>query len=305
MVVCTQSKEYIMKQLRYVYLATFFFSTAVAETTLTISEFNIIPISCDDSIATSIFSLSAIGGVLPYFYQIDNEEPIESNQESFTFENISQVGSHTFTVRDSSSQLQRITSTVGPSDFTSITGAILPPCSKESNGRIILSMEGGMVPVTATLTRPNDTTEKQIDESVPFNFLFEDLRAGDYSLVLTSGPVDPNDIAEFIKNKYCCPPIMIELSLPDSDPLRIITPIGTTPETTGQSNGTITVETTGGVTVMYSIDNGETFQESNEFTGIIAGSYKVVTRSGIDPIFCFSDSRITVVELIRTVLKQN
>jgi len=283
--------------MKHLLLATLMVGSITAETTLTITEFTLTPISCDDSVQTATFNLVTMGGTAPFFYQLDNQQPTESDENSFTFNNISTPGTHTFTVRDDSSQVQSITSTVGPSDFTKIEGMLTPPCSNDNNGIITLFIEGGTVPLTATLTKADGTTIVQTDVIIPFSFMFEDLRAGDYSIVITSGPVNPNDIAEFIENKYCCPPTVLELTLPNPNPLRIITPIETTPETSGQANGTITVETTGGVTVVYSIDDGETFQESNEFMGLTADTYKLVTRSGIAPIFCFSETQTAVVEL--------
>jgi gliding motility-associated-like protein len=47
----------------------------------------------------------------------------------------------------------------------------------------------------------------------------------------------------------------------------------------GQSDGTITVLTSGGVgLVEYSIDNGATFQPSNVFSNLATGSYKLTVR---------------------------
>ncbi|NBT16997.1 MAG: hypothetical protein EBS95_11765, partial [Chitinophagia bacterium] len=44
----------------------------------------------------------------------------------------------------------------------------------------------------------------------------------------------------------------------------------------GGNDGTITITATGGSTKKYSIDNGATFQSSNVFTGLTAGSYTIV-----------------------------
>ncbi len=283
---------------RLICLVTLFCSTVTAETTLAIIQGKLTPISCDSSSLMATFILSVAGGVTPYFYQIDKEAPVESTETSFTFASIAEPGLHTFTVRDSSSQAQNITIVVGPSEFTEIEALLTLPCSNDNNGSFELFIEGGMPPVIATLTKPNGTTEEQIRTVLPFTFNFDELRAGDYSVLLTSGPVNPNVIAEFIENKYCCPATVIAFTLPNPDPLRISTPIDTTPETAGQSNGTITVQTTGGIEVRYSNDNGQTFQESNVFTGLTAETYTVVARSGIAPAFCFSDPQTAVVELV-------
>ncbi|MFN6048495.1 MAG: hypothetical protein ACK45C_10860, partial [Bacteroidota bacterium] len=42
------------------------------------------------------------------------------------------------------------------------------------------------------------------------------------------------------------------------------------------TDGTITITATGGSTKKYSIDNGSTFQSSNVFTGLAAGTYTIV-----------------------------
>ncbi|MCO5261327.1 MAG: choice-of-anchor L domain-containing protein [Lentimicrobium sp.] len=53
----------------------------------------------------------------------------------------------------------------------------------------------------------------------------------------------------------------------------------------GQSNGVITINATGGSgSYLYSINNGTTWQSSNTFTGLSAGSYTVLVR---DPGSCY------------------
>ncbi|MBK6966705.1 MAG: choice-of-anchor L domain-containing protein [Bacteroidales bacterium] len=60
----------------------------------------------------------------------------------------------------------------------------------------------------------------------------------------------------------------------------------TNAQCSGQSNGVITVNATGGSgSYQYSINNGSTWQTSNTFTGLAAGSYTILVR---DPGSCYS-----------------
>ncbi|HYG49410.1 MAG TPA: gliding motility-associated C-terminal domain-containing protein, partial [Flavobacteriales bacterium] len=67
-----------------------------------------------------------------------------------------------------------------------------------------------------------------------------------------------------------------------------------TPETCGNVNGTITINAAAGGTpgYTYSIDGGTTFQASNNFTGLAAGSYNLAVQ---DANNCIVNGIITVV----------
>ncbi len=51
------------------------------------------------------------------------------------------------------------------------------------------------------------------------------------------------------------------------------------PTCNGAANGGLTIQATGGISpLMYSINNGQTFTGSNQFTGLTAGTYQVVVK---------------------------
>jgi len=67
----------------------------------------------------------------------------------------------------------------------------------------------------------------------------------------------------------------------------------------GSENGTITVNVTNtnGNSLLYSIDGGNTFVNSNVFTGLAAGDYEVVVQYTTGPDVCLTDPQtITITE---------
>ena len=59
-------------------------------------------------------------------------------------------------------------------------------------------------------------------------------------------------------------------------PPGIIGVTSTDPKCIGVDNGSILISATGTGTILYSIDSGATFQTSNSFTGLPAGTFDII-----------------------------
>ena len=65
----------------------------------------------------------------------------------------------------------------------------------------------------------------------------------------------------------------------------------------GGNDGTITVSASGGTPAFeYSIDNGVTYQVSNQFTGLVAGPYNVVVKDALGCTEAFSGNPVQVTQ---------
>ncbi len=244
-----------MKKLLAICLATLFIGTSNAETTLTISSILLEPINCDLS-NTATVTLTPIGGQPPYTFQIDDNDPQDSN----VFEGIQEPGDHVFTVRDSSHQSTQRTVNVGPTVLAFALTSEIPPCSGESNGVLGITLSGGELPLTVTLKDAEGTIiDEQIGGSGRFGFT--GLAAGTYTIE-----------ARATNTTESCPATTIVFDLANPAPLRI-TKIRTTSQTPS-TGGTITIESTGGIAPEYALNDGE-LQESNVFTDLEADTYEV------------------------------
>lgn len=162
-------------------------------------------------------------------------------------------GSYNIVVRDPN----------GLTDTSSVTlvGPVLPlingvdttpPTCGEENGSIIIDASG------------NDPVQYSIDNGASFQVssTFVDLAAGSYTVVVLSDG---------------CPAIQLvtldALDAPVIDQLVVDSPL-----CAGDSNGSITVEASGGAGLEFSIDGGAIYQSTGIFTGLIAGDYTVVVR---------------------------
>ncbi|SCY77315.1 leucine-rich repeat protein [Alkaliphilus peptidifermentans] len=87
--------------------------------------------------------------------------------------------------------------------------------------------------------------------------------------------------------------IVLQLQPPASQKVTIS--ITKTDVTTGGNNGSITITAYGGSgTYEYSNDNGSTWQDSNIFRGLTAGTYRVKARDSIDPGNISEVSTVTI-----------
>jgi len=151
-----------------------------------------------------------------------------------------------------------------------LTATVVHAACGNANGSITAAASGGVGALQYSI---NGTVYQA-------GTLFNGLAAGPYTLYV-------RDINGCIKSIA-----VTILNLPAP----VIT-ASTSPASCGLSDGTITAEATGGTGALsYSI-NGVTFQASNVFTGLAAGTYTVTVR---DSRNCLATVAITVNGSVRT-----
>lgn len=183
-------------------------------------------------------------------------------------------GSYTIVVRDPN----------GLTDTSSVTlvDPVLPlinnvdttaPTCGEENGSIIIDASG------------NDPLQYSIDNGVSFqaSSTFVDLAAGSFTVVVLSDGCPATQLVT-----------LDALDAPVIEQLVVVSPL-----CAGDSNGSITVEASGGAGLEFSIDGGGTYQSTGIFTDLIAGDYTVVVR---DQAGCTVTGIATLTEPAAVVL---
>ena len=223
--------------------------------------------SCNGS-ADGTITITATGGTGTLQYSIDGGTTF---QASNAFTGLI-AGVYNIVVEDAN--LCQATSTVTLVDPTvvSITGvaSTAPSCNGSADGTITITATGG----TGAL-------QFSIDGGTTFQAgnNFTGLIAGIYNIVVQ----DAN---------LCQVTSTVTLVDPTALVITSTTPVD---PTCGASNGSITINATGGTgTLQYSIDGGATFQASNIFTGLGAALYNIVVE---DANLCQATSTVTLVDL--------
>ncbi len=209
-------------------------------------------------------TILASGGVAPIQYNIGMGF-VANN----VFNNLPQ-GAYLIIIQDGSGCMDTtsVTLTDGPGPMITNTSTTQPNCNA-SDGSIVITASGG----SPALQYSNDggTTFQP-------GGTFATLPQGNYSIVV----MDANG---------CTDTALIALS--DLNGPTVSTTF--TDENCGQANGTITVTGGGGVpTYTYSNDNGVTFQATNVFMGLSAGTYDIVLQ---DANMCQVSTQVTITNL--------
>lgn len=129
-----------------------------------------------------------------------------------------------------------------------------PSCAGGSDGSIVVTASGGTPPY-----------QYSIDNGVTWQAsnTFNGLSAGTYNVIVEDAAPQQSTMS-------------VEVL---TDPPAVTFTSSSTDENCGQSDGTITINGSGGTgALQYSIDNGVTFQASGNFTGLAAGTYNIVVE---------------------------
>ncbi|MCX2742378.1 gliding motility-associated C-terminal domain-containing protein [Mangrovivirga sp. M17] len=194
------------------------------------------------------------GAGAPYEYSIDGGATF---QTSNSFSGLA-AGTYDVIARDGNnceSAVNQVTINAAPSviidnvDVTNIT------CNGNSDGELVITASGG-----------NGAFEYSIDGGATFQAsnTYTGLVAGTYDIVVRDG-------------NGCLATVQANVSEPA--PLVIDNISSIDAGCTTGNEGEITISASGGtLDYEYSIDNGSTFQNSNNFTGLSAGTYDIVVR---------------------------
>lgn len=203
-------------------------------------------------------------GTSPYQYSLDGG----GFQAGNVFTNVSS-GSHNVTVRDANGCTNTFPVNVAQgSALTSTINGSNPPCNNINNGSITINPTSGQAPYQYSLNGgPNQ----------PGN-TFSGLPQGTYTITFTdiNGCVGSNTFTL------------------TTNPAITATFTGTSPLCNGNSNGSITINASGGVApYQYSKDGGATYQTSSTFNNLTAGTYTIRVK---DAVGCMYDFTYTLTE---------
>ncbi len=226
--------------------------------------------SCPGATNGSI-TVNATAGTAPYTYQLDGGA-FQSGANPYTFINVS-AGTHTVIIRDNLGCTRSITLNVmaGTAFTVAITSAATS-CSGATNGTITITPNNGAAPYTFSLDGGSPVTG-----AAPYTFT--NVPAGPHTVVVTDG-------AGCVTNTINVTVI--------AGPSLTTTVSKTDALCNGGATGTITVTQPGSGTppFEYSLD-GVTWQVSNSFIGLTAGTYTVYYRESNG---CQGSQSITVSE---------
>jgi len=199
----------------------------------------------DNGTATIIVS----GTMIPFEYSMDGGAPVTTNV--FT---MLAAGPHTILVTDAAGCMVMQNFLVGAGPGPSLMeGVTVDASCGDCNGSIDVVVTGGAPPYNYSI------------DGIMYGLssLFPGLCAGTYDIYL----IDDGGCTDTLTLT------VVETNAP------VITSIDITGSSCGQSDGSITINATGGLAPLeYSIDGGANFQLSNFFDGHPAGVYAIVVR---------------------------
>ena len=211
---------------------------------------------------------SPVGGTAPFQYSIDGGTTYQSTN---IFTGLT-GGSYTVTIKDASNCLNNSPTVIVVSIAgVTVTGLAGNPTCGLANGTITASAVGGTAPFQYSI---NGGTTYQTSN------IFTGLIAGSYAVTIKDG-----------NNCLNNSPTIIVTSIAGAT----VTGLAGN-STCGLANGTITASPVGGTApFQYSINGGTTYQSSNIFTGLIAGSYTVTIKDGSN---CLNNSPVVTISNI-------
>jgi hypothetical protein len=227
---------------------------------------SITPASC--GLSNGSITISATGGDGNYLYYINGQ-----SQSSPTFTGLA-AGTYTFSVCDMHYCLYDTTIVIpsGPSVLVSAVGQDVNCPSNSTNVMDSTNSDGS---VTATASNGTAPYTYSINfGSFQSSNVFGNLGVGNYTVIV----VDANGCSD-----------TTTATVNEPTPINIAV-ASITPETCGQSNGSITLSASGGQGSFLYYINGQS-QSSPTFTGLAAGTY---TFSVCDMRYCLYDTTIVI-----------
>ena len=208
------------------------------------------PIDCFNNATVSITSA---GGKPPYVYAVNKG----FYQASNVFTNLA-AGDYVFEVKDIQNTIRYTNVTVAQFvNFSMTTTKTDATTNEDNDGTITASANGGIKPYTYTLTDNMGVVLK----SQQVSNVFTGLKSGSYNVQVTD---DGNCIASQNNISILKKPVALSATVSVSQ------------MSCPNPTGTITVVATGGkAPYKYSANNGNTFVDSNVFSGLTPGVYTI------------------------------
>ncbi|MBC7384229.1 MAG: T9SS type A sorting domain-containing protein, partial [Bacteroidia bacterium] len=220
---------------------------------------------------TGLVSITSIGGTTTYLYKLD----AGSYQSSNTFSSLA-AGSYTVTVKDANNctTTQAVTITQPASGLTSsIASQTNVLCFANATGVIDLSVTGGTTAYTYAWTKTGVPAFTAATQDL------SGLSSGTYNVTVT----DANN---------CTTAQAVTITQPASGLASSIAS-QTNVACFGNSTGSVSITATGGTaTYLYKLDAGS-YQSSNTFSSLAAGSYTITIK---DTNNCTTTQAVTITQ---------
>lgn len=201
---------------------------------------------------TGAVNLTVTGGTTPYTYAWSGPSSFTATTEDLTGRS---AGTYNVTITDGSNCTTTATASITQPAVLAATNTVTNvTCNGSSTGAVNLTVTGGVTPYTFAWTGPSS-----------FTATTEDLTArpaGTYNVTVTDGNACTTTSTATINQ-----PTAITASATN-----------TSVSCNAGSNGTITVTASGGTAPYTYSSNGTTFQASNSFTGLTAGTYTLTVK---------------------------
>ena len=210
----------------------------------------LVQISCN-GLSDGSITINTLGGLAPLQYSIDNGT---TTQSSGLFSNLS-PGNYQIIVTDANGCTATSSAMLNqPLGITASASTVNANCGT-ADGTITITASGG-----------SGTLQYSIDNGISFQSAssFGFLVAGNYNVIVRDANGCTNTVSTTVSNNSA--PSISVVSATD------ITCFGA-------GNGTISVSANGGSGILqYSINNGASFQTSQVFNNVVAGTYTVVVQ---------------------------
>lgn len=201
-------------------------------------------------------TITADGGRTPFEYSKDGGVTWQSSN---VFTNVV-AGTYTIVVKNANGDSKSVIATVTQPDDLVVTATSTNETSFDANnGTITTASTGGVAPITYSIDGVNY-------QSSP---LFSNLVAGVYTVYGKDGVGDVHTTS---------------VTITQPADLTLVLTSATNETAFDANNGSIIVTAAGGVgTYSYSIDGGVTWQASNIFSNVQAGTYSIIVRDQATP----------------------
>ena len=244
-----------------------FVSNAASPVVASVTPSNV---SCNGGTNGTIVIVSN-GGTGAIQYSIDGGA---NYQSSNTFNNLSS-GNYSIIIQDGNGCTATSSAVISQPAALSISGSSNPASCGNADGSVLISANGG----TGTFQYSINGSPWQSG-----NF-FNNLPAGNYTITVQDANGCTSSSITSVVNTAA--PVIVSVN-------------NTTVSCNGGNDGSISITTNGGTgLLLFSIDNGVTFQLANSFTNLPAGNYSIIVQ---DALGCQAASAITISEPSAVVL---
>lgn len=197
--------------------------------------------------------ISALGGVLPLKYSIDNEATFQTNG---TFQNL-YANNYNIIIKDKNNCKKDIEANISqPIELLidTVENTPVSTCFGDSTATLLVKANGGTPPLNYSINSGNTFQQQAFFSNIPSKKYYVIVKDANGCTKLSNDTISqpPRISSEVYKNQVTC---------------------------NGENNGAITIDAIGGTgNFLYSIDNGASFHENNYFDNLTPKEYDIIVK---------------------------